>query len=57
VVRGPWMFADWCIADADLALALRRLIAGGDAVPDTLRAYADAVWARPSVRRFVEHAR
>src|SRR5262245_20253692 len=55
VVGGPSLFADWCIADADLALALQRLIVNGDAVPEPLRRYADAVWARPSVRSFAEH--
>jgi hypothetical protein len=28
-----------------------------DPVPDKLRAYFEAQWARPSVRAFVEHAR
>jgi glutathione S-transferase len=51
------LFAAWCIADADLAFALARLIVNRDPVPDKLRAYFDAQWARPSVRAFVEHAR
>lgn len=51
------LFSAWCIADADLAFALARLVRNGDRVPDKLRAYVDAQWARPSVRAFVEHAR
>jgi glutathione S-transferase len=47
------MFDGWCIADADLTLALMRLIANGDAVPDHVRTYARANWDRPSVRTFV----
>jgi hypothetical protein len=34
-----------------------RLITGDVAVPSPLEAYASAVWARPSVREFVEHQR
>ena len=45
------------IADADLAFMLHRLILNGDAVPERVRAYASAVWARPSVRAFVERPR
>ena len=52
----PTMFADFTIADADLALALMRLIKNGDPVPATVKAYAEAVWARPSVRAYVEPA-
>jgi len=43
----------WCIADADLALALQRLIANRDPVPDHLVAYVDQTWQRPSLRRFL----
>jgi glutathione S-transferase len=42
-------------ADADLALMIQRLAANGDAVPEKLRAYAAAVWARPSVRAWLSH--
>ena len=52
-VRGPWLFGEWCIADADLALALMRLVANGDACPPRLAGYARAVWARPSVQAFL----
>ncbi|HZS40865.1 MAG TPA: glutathione transferase [Polyangia bacterium] len=51
------LFDAWCIADADLALALGRLILNGDAIEPRLRAYFDAQWARPSVREFAERAR
>jgi glutathione S-transferase len=50
------MFAAWCIADADLALALMRLIAAGDPVPARLAAYVRAQWARPSLRGFLDRA-
>jgi glutathione S-transferase len=49
--------SEFGIADADLALMLQRLVRNGDPVPDRLRAYAERVWARPSVREFVEHPR
>jgi glutathione S-transferase len=50
------MFATWSIADADLALALMRLVKNGDDVPEHIRAYAEAQWARPSVRAYVDRA-
>jgi glutathione S-transferase len=50
------MFATWSIADADLALALMRLIKNGDPVPEHIRHYAEAQWARPSVRVYVDRA-
>ena len=51
------LFGEWCIADADLALALMRLIKSGDPVPESLVAYADAQWQRPSVKAFVDKPR
>ena len=42
------------IADADLATALRRLWLD-DLLPDTLRAYAEAQWQRPSLRKWLDH--
>lgn len=45
---------DWCIADADLAFALMRLHANGDALPPALTRYVEAQWQRPSVARWVE---
>jgi glutathione S-transferase len=47
----------WSIADAELAFMLHRLVANGDALPGRIEAYARAQWERPSVRRFVTHAR
>ncbi|MBA3819422.1 MAG: glutathione transferase [Deltaproteobacteria bacterium] len=49
------LFAAWCIADIDLGLALMRLIANQDAVPDHLIKYALAQWDRRSVRRYIAH--
>jgi glutathione S-transferase len=51
------LFGDWCIADVDVAFALMRLIRTGFDLPDAHRAYAEAVWRRPSVRGYVEHPR
>jgi glutathione S-transferase len=51
------LFADWCIADADLAIALQRLIRSRDPVPAHLVAYAEAQWQRPSLRAFVDRTR
>ncbi len=48
------MFAQWCIADADLGLALMRLVSNGDAVPAHLAEYAHAQWARPSAQTFLQ---
>jgi glutathione S-transferase len=51
------LFEGWSTADADLAFMLQRLMRNGHEVPTRLRAFADAQWARPSVRAFVEQAR
>jgi glutathione S-transferase len=51
------LFGDWCIADVDLAFALMRLIKTGHEVSPAVRAYAEAVWRRPSVREYAEHPR
>ena len=55
--RGDALLGEWCIADVDVAFMLMRLIVTGHEVPAELRAYAEAVWRRPSVREYVEHAR
>ncbi len=47
------LFDAWCIADADLAMALMRLVANGDSVPPDLLAYTQSVWRRPSVAAWV----
>jgi glutathione S-transferase len=59
LLREPsaFLFGDFTIADADFAFALMRLVKNGDALPERLRAYAERVWARPSVARFVSLAR
>ena len=49
------MFGAFSIADADLALALMRLVRSRDPVPDHLVGYAEGIWARPSVQAFVKH--
>lgn len=48
------LFGNWCIADTELALTLNRLVANGDAVPENLRRYVEAQWARPSVQAWVK---
>lgn len=53
---GP-LFGSWCLADAELAFMLHRLILNGDPVPAPVRDYATAQLARPSARAFMEHAR
>jgi glutathione S-transferase len=51
------LFGAWSIADSDLAFMLHRLILNGHEVPAKVRAFAEAQWARPSVRAFVERPR
>src|SRR5262249_7122621 len=47
------LFAEPSQVDVELAFALMRLVKSGDPVPEPIRAFAEAVWARPSVREFV----
>jgi glutathione S-transferase len=47
------LFADWSIADVDLALMLNRLQLNGDPVPERLAQYARRQWLRPSVQEWV----
>lgn len=51
----PHMFSTWSIADADLALALMRMIGSQDKVPQFLVDYALAQWDRRSIKRYVAH--
>lgn len=51
------LFADFCIADADFALMLQRLLWTGHPATDKVQAYVDAQWARPSVRAWLEQER
>lgn len=53
--KATQMFKDWSIADIDLSLALMRLVASQDHVPENLIAYALAQWDRRSVKRFLAH--
>ena len=47
--------SEWCIADADLALMLMRLVANSDSVPERIATYARAQWSRPSVQKFLSY--
>ena len=49
------MFGEYCIADTDLALALMRLVANHDPVPQPLVDYARAQWERTGVRKYLSH--
>src|SRR3569623_305910 len=50
------LFDDWCIADADLSLALMRLIATSDtSMTQRLLEYGLAQWGRTSVRRYLAY--
>ena len=44
------LFGDWCIADTDLALMLRRLSSDAGLLPPALTDYARRQWQRPSVQ-------
>ncbi|MEZ5613747.1 MAG: hypothetical protein R3E35_00875 [Rhodocyclaceae bacterium] len=49
------LFDNRCIADTEPALTLDRRVANGDAVPENLRRYVQAQWARPPVQARVRH--
>ena len=51
------MFDAFGVIDAELAFALMRVLATGHALPPAIEAYVRAVWARPSMRAFADHAR
>lgn len=51
------LFAEWCIADTDLALMLNRLVLHGDYVPEKLATYARNQWKRASVQQWVSQSR
>lgn len=55
--ESPTLFQEWCIADADLALMLNRLILAGDPVPERLAKYASHQWQRPSIQEWVNMPR
>lgn len=49
------LFAEWCAADADLALMLMRLVANNDKTSQKIVDYATAQWSRASVRKFLAY--
>ena len=51
------MFGAWSLADSELAFMLHRLIRNGHDIGPKLKAFAEAQWARPAVRAFVERER
>lgn len=51
------LFGTFSIADADLALMLQRLGKSGHPLPDEVQRFVDAVWSRPSVRKWVDRNR
>lgn len=51
------LFDQWCLADTDLALMIQRLNKNGTPLPKKIKAFAEAQWERPSVRRWRDHAR
>lgn len=53
---GP-IFGDIGMADFELAMALKRLLANGDPVPPRVARFAGEVWDRPSVQSFVARDR
>ncbi|HZP40765.1 MAG TPA: glutathione transferase [Candidatus Binatia bacterium] len=55
--RGGALFGAWCVADADLAFMLHRLLLNDEPVPSRIADWARAEWERPSVRAFVTHER
>jgi glutathione S-transferase len=50
---GAYLFGAFSVADAELAFMLHRLILNGEAVPERVKAWAEFVWKRPSVQKFV----
>lgn len=55
--RGDPIFGYVTLPDFELTLALQRLIANGDPVPERLTRYAREIWQRPSVQAFVDQDR
>jgi glutathione S-transferase len=55
--RTEYLFGDWSIADVDLAMMLQRLVAHCDPIPQRLVDYANRQWLRPSVQKWINHAR
>jgi glutathione S-transferase len=49
--------ADFSIGDVDLATMLQRLVHNGDQIPAHLADYANAVWQRPSIQKWLSMTR
>ncbi len=49
----PYVASAFSIADVDLATLLQRLAHNGDPIPSRLADYADSVWARPSIQKWL----
>jgi glutathione S-transferase len=49
------LFDEWCIADADFALMLMRMVANEDPLPQHVIDYALAQFDRKSVKRYIAH--
>lgn len=48
------LFGDWSIADSDLAFMLQRLLMNDHDMPQALRTFVQAQWARPSVQKWAQ---
>ena len=51
------LFAQWCIADADFALMLYRLVKHGHPVDAKVKRYVEANWQRPALRQWLDRKR
>ena len=51
------LFGKFSIADADLTFMLQRLGKSGHPLGDKVQRFVDAVWSRPSVRKWVDRKR
>ena len=45
--------SEWSVGDIDLSLALMRMIANGDPVPQRITDYTLAQWGRASIRKYL----
>jgi glutathione S-transferase len=48
-----YIASQFSIADVDLATLLMRLVVNGDQVPASLADYANSIWKRPSVQKWL----
>jgi glutathione S-transferase len=48
-----YLAGDFSIADVDLATLLQRLVHNGDPLPAHLAEYANAIWQRPSIQKWL----